>query len=322
MAINLIEAARLAANNGETKKAGIIYTFAQQSMLLQAIPTVSIAGNSYSWTREAALPTVGTRGVNEAYTESAGSTVTLSEPLKMYGGDLDVDNFIVQTGGSVARTTHEMMKAKALAQAIGYAIVKGSVNTEGGATADSKGLHGLQARYGGGFGGTAVSTSGPNAGQLVANTGASDALSLAKLDEAIMKVDRPTHLLMPKKMRINIKTLLRGSASLSMTTDEFGGPVDVYNGLPILDADINGDQAGIAFNEGASSNRCSIYAVSLAADGLHLIQNGGGVSVRDLGEQDSKPVWRTRAEWYIGLVDEFPRCVSRLYQIADSAAVA
>lgn len=322
MAINLLEAARLAANGGEDKRAGIIMTFAQQSPLLQAIPTVTIAGSAASWTREASLPSVGPRAVNEAYTESAGETETLAEPLKMYGGDLDVDNFIVRTGGSVARTTHEMMKAKALAQAIGYAIVKGSVNTEGGATAAPKGLHGLQARYGGGWGGTAVSTSGSNAGQLVANNGAGDAMSMAKLDEAILKVDNPTHLLMPKKQVINMKTYLRGSASMSYTEDAFSRRIDTYNGLPILFADVNGDQAALAYDEGASSNRGSVYVLSLGADGLNLLQNGNGIDVRDLGEQDSKPVWRTRVEWYIGLADFFPRCVARLYQIADAAAVA
>jgi hypothetical protein len=320
MAITIPEFARLAANGGETKKAGILMTFAEQSPLLRAIPIPSIAGNSYKWTREASLPEVAFRQINAAYAESTGTTEEIFESLKDVGGDLDVDNYYVETGGAAIRTTQEMMKAKALAQRIGFTLVKGSILTAGGATGDAASFDGLQSRYGGGFASTAVSTSGRNAGQLVENNGASQALSMVKLDEAILRVDRPTHLLMPKKMSINMATLLRNSSSIQQTKDEYGNIVMSYNGLPILWADINGDQAAIGFNENNDSSG-SIYVLNLSADGLHMIQSQSGISVRDLGEQDAKPVWRTRVQWLCGLVDEHPRCVSRLWHIADLPAV-
>lgn len=327
MAINILEAARLAANNGEYKKAGVLQTFAQQSMLLSAIPTPTINGNSYSWTREAVLPTVSFRQINEGYTEDVGATEKLTETLKAVGGDLDVDNYHVETGGSQIRTTHEMMKAKSLAQQIGYTLIKGAVIGGGNLSVSNETFDGLQIRYGGGAGGSggaAVDTSGVNGGQLLANDASGAALSIAKLDEAIQKVDNPTHLLMAKKMRINITSLLRNSASISTGRDEFGRLVQTYNGIPILDADQNGDLAGLAFDEydGSSDVNTSIYCLDLSESGLHMIQSPAGVSVRDLGEQESKPVWRTRVEWYCGLVDEMPRCVSRLYNITDATAVA
>lgn len=320
MAVNILEYARLAANNGEFKKAGILMTFAEKSPLLLAIPTPTIQGSAYSWTRESALPSVTFRALNEAYTESTGSTEKLTETLKAIGGDLDVDNYLIETNGAAIRTVHEMMKAKALAQQIGYTLVKGAVITGGGATGDGESFDGLQTRYGGGFGSTAVSTSGANANQLVANNGASDALSLAKLDETIQKVDNPTHLLMAKKMKVNMTTKLRNSASITTDRNVFGQLVTSYNGLPILEADVNGDQAAIGFNENNDSTT-SIYALSLSEDGLHMIQSPAGIRVTDLGEQDSKPVWRTRVEWYCAMVDEGPRCVARCYNIADLAAV-
>jgi hypothetical protein len=52
-----------------------------------------------------------------------------------------------------------------------------------------------------------------------------------------------------------------------------------------------------------------------------MIQNGG-IDVRDLGEQNSKPVFRTRVEWYCNVIDIHPRCVARLHTIADLTAVA
>lgn len=323
MAVSLYQSALIAQNNGEFKKAGILQTFAQASPLLAAMPLVSIAGNSYAWTREANLGSVGFRAVNSALAEGAGAVETRSVALKIIGGDLDVDNFLIQSHGPATRSAHETMKATLLAQTVAYQIIKGSTTAAGGATADANGFDGLQVRYGGGFGGNAVVDAGENADQIILNDGASDALSMKKLDEAIQAVDNPTHILMGKKMKVNMMAFLRNSSAVTMTKDEFGRLITSYNGLPILEADVLGTSTGLqqlAFNEGASSNRTSIYVLNLSDMGLHMVQNGG-VQVRDLGEQDSKPVYRTRVEWYCNVVDAHPRCVARLYSIADSTAV-
>ena len=322
MAVSLYQSALLAANNGEDKKAGVLMTFAQ-SPLLGAMPLVNITGNSYAWTRTAALGTTAFRGLNASYSESAGSVETRTTALKIMGGDLDVDKFLVTTHGPQVRSQHEQMKATYLAQAIAYQIIKGSTTTAGGATADAHGFDGLQVRYGGGFGSTAVSDAGENAGQIFANTGGSDALSMKDLDSAIQAVENPTHLLMPKKQRINITSYLRGSTAVQMVKDEFGRLITTYNGLPIIDADVLGTTSGLeqlGFNENNDSTT-SIYVLNMSDMGLHMIQNGG-VQVTDLGEQDSKPVFRTRVEWYCNVVDIHPRCVARLYNIADLTAVA
>lgn len=322
MAVSLYQSALIAQNNGEFKKAGILQTFAQASPLLAAMPLVSIAGNSYAWTREANLGSVGFRAVNSALAEGAGAVETRSVALKIIGGDLDVDNFLIQAHGPATRSAHETMKATLLAQTVAYQIVKGSTTAAGGATADANGFDGLQVRYGGGFGASAVVDAGENADQIIANTGASDALSIAKLDEVIQAVDNPTHILMGKKMKVNMMTKLRTSSSISTSRDEFGRIITSYAGLPILEADVLGTSSGLqqlAFNENADSTT-SIYVLNLSDMGLHMVQNGG-VQVRDLGEQDSKPVYRTRVEWYCNVVDAHPRCVARLYNIADLPAV-
>ena len=323
MAVSLYQSALIAQNNGEFKKAGILTTFAQASPLLAAMPLVSIQGNSYAWTREAGLGSVGFRAVNGTLTESAGAVETRSLALKIIGGDLDVDNFLIQAHGPQTRAAHEQMKATLMAQTVAYQIIKGSTTTAGGATADANGFDGLQVRYGGGFGSTAVVDGGENADQIIANNGASDALSVAKLDEIIQAVDNPSHLLMSKKMKVNLTSYLRNSSSISTSRDEFGRIITSYAGLPILEADVLGTATGLqqlAFNENNDSTT-SVYALSLSDMGLHMVQNGG-VQVRDLGEQDSKPVYRTRVEWYCNVVDAHPRCVARLYNIADLTAVA
>lgn len=323
MAVSLYQSALIAQNNGEFKKAGILQTFAQASPLLAAMPLVSIAGNSYAWTREANLGSVAFRAVNSALTESAGAVETRSVALKIIGGDLDVDNFLIQAHGPATRSAHETMKATLLAQTVAYQIIKGSTTAAGGATADANGFDGLQVRYGGGFGSNAVVDGGENADQILSNSGASDALSIKDLDAAIQSVDNPTHILMAKKMKVNMMAFLRNSSAVTMTKDEFGRLITTYNGLPILEADVLGTSSGLqqlGFNENNDSTT-SIYVLNLSDMGLHMVQNGG-VQVRDLGEQDSKPVHRTRVEWYCNVVDAHPRCVARLYNIADATAVA
>jgi hypothetical protein len=318
VAINIYQSAQLAANNGEFKKAGVLMTFAQSSPLLAAMPTVNITGNSYAWSRSVALGTTATRNIGEAYTEDAGAVETRSIALKIMGGDLDVDRFIVQTHGAQVRSQFEQMKAAYMAQSIAYQIVKGRTSS------DPKGFDGLQVRYGGGFSTDTVVDAGENAGQIIANTGGSDALSMKDLDVAIQATENPTHLLMSKKQRVNITSYLRGSSTaIQMVKDEFGRLVTTYNGLPILDADVLGTVSGLeqlGYNENNDSTT-SIYVLSLSDMGLHMIQNGG-IDVRDLGEQDSKPVFRTRVEWFCNFIDIHPRCVTRLYNVADLTAVA
>lgn len=322
MAISLYQSAVAAANNGEDKKAGVLMTFGSVP-LLAALPAVNINGNSYAWTRTASLGSTSFRAINAAYSEAAGALETRSVGLKIMGGDLDVDRFLVQTHGAQVRSAHEQMKALYLGQSIAYQIIKGSTTTSGGATADAHGFDGLQVRYGGGFSTTAVVDAGENASQIIANTGGSDALSMRDLDIAIQATQNPTHLLGTKKQRLNMTGYLRGSSSITQSKDEFGNIVTSYGGLPWIDADVLGTVSGLeqlGYNENNDSTT-SIYVLSMGDMGLQMIQNGG-IDVRDLGEQNSKPVYRTRVEWYCNIVDAHPRCVTRLYNIADLVAVA
>lgn len=320
-ATSLLQAALLAKQNGEDKKAGLLFTFAKQSPLLSAIPFVDIQGDSTAWTRTTSLGTVAFRGQNQGYTPNNGSVEELTVRLKAIGGEIDVDNMQVVTRGMGARTDWEMMKAAAMAQSVGYHIIKGSLNTGGGMTATPYAWDGLQAQYGGGNGSTAVSTAGVNSNQILLNTGGAG-LSIASLDEAIQKVDNPTHLLMPKKQVINITSYLRSSTSINTGRDEFGRLVTSYNGLPILHADINGDTAGLAYDENNSSST-SIYVLNLSPQATHMVQSAGGMQVTDLGQIDASPTWRTRMEWFAGFVSAMgPRDVCRLYGITNVIAIA
>jgi hypothetical protein len=312
MALTLVEAAKLMANGGQTVRASVIAMFARASDLLRAMPFQDIEGNAYAYSREAALPSVAFRGVNESYTPSTGVVNPLVEALRIAGGDLDVDTFIVQTGGSGIRSTHEELKVKSLAAEMTRVIVKGDSETE------PREFDGLQKRL---------------VGSQLIDAGATDGgdpLSLLKLDELIDTVSGPNkYLLMNKAMRRRLTAAARTTTVggyITYEKDAFGRQVTMYNDIPILTAYTDNDGTDpIAFDEigpgGSTATATSIYCLSLSPGYVSGIQNGI-MDVRDLGELQTDPLWRTRVEWFAGMVVEHGRGAGRLWGISNAAVVA
>lgn len=308
MALTLIEAAKL--ETGDVVRSAIIELYAGSSDILRVLPWTDISGNALKYNREGNLPGVGFRGVNEAFVASTGVLNPITEPLVIAGGDLDVDRFIIRTMGMGQRSTHEAMKIRSLALAFTRKFLKGDQ------LSDPREFDGLQTRIVG--------------NQLIAagSTANGTALSLAKLDEAIDQTLFPSHLIMNKAMARRLTTASRTSAvagNITFSVDEFGKRVMEYNGLPIITVDLDGDGVSILpFTEAATSGTAtatSIYVVSMGGEGVNGIQNGG-VDVRDLGELQTAPVYRTRIEWFVGLAVFNGRAATRLWSIADAAVTA
>ncbi len=310
MALTLIEAAKIALGRDESLKAAIMELYARSSDVLQYIPFESITGNALAFNREKTLPTVGFRGVNEAYTEGAGKVDPITERLTIAGGDVDVDKFLVDTGGPDQRSTQEAMKIKALSLAMTKQIIKGDT------TSDPKGFDGLQARV-------------TDSSLLIGNHASSATpLSLVKLDEAIDACEDPTHLIMNKTMRRRLTVAARTytvGGFITWDVDAFGRRVTKYNDLPILIADKDNNNDDImAFDEtdpAGTTTGSSIYVVSFNETGVVGIQNGE-MDVRDLGEIDTQPVYRTRIEWYITLAVFRFKAASRLWGFKDGVVTA
>ena len=307
MALTLVEAAKLAP---DVLSQGVIEMFAMQSDILASLPFESIPGGAVQYNREGALPGVAFRGVNESYTESTGVVNPITDSVVIAGGDIDVDRFLLQTRGQEQRAVQTEMKIKAIADSWTTKFVKGD------STSDPREFDGLQARLTG--------------NQLIeaGSTNGGDALSLAKLDSLIDAVDNPTHLIMSKAMRRRLSAAARlytVGGYVTYDLDSFGRRVMFYNDLPILVAySQNGGTEPLGFTEvgsgGATATATSIYCVSFGPGRLGGIQNGS-MSVRDLGEQDSKPVFRTRVEWYAGIALWHGRAAARLRGISDAAVV-
>jgi len=310
MALTLLEAAKLAANNGETKRAGVIAMFAEQSAWLAAMPFQNIQGNAYSYNQEGVLPGVAFRGVGEAYPESTGIINPFAEALRIAGGDLDVDKFLIDTQGAQVRARHEALKVKALAAAISNAIVKGDSES------DPRQFDGLQKRVVG--------------SQLINNgaTSGGDPLSLANLDAAIEFVPGANVIMIPRALRLRFTAAMRNqtlTGNIMQTVDQFGRTLNTYNGIPLLPAYPENDGVDpLGFNEagpGGGATSASIYVARLGEGYLSMIQNGT-MSVRDLGELQTAPLFRTRVDWNLSLVVEHGRAVSRLWGISNAAIVA
>jgi hypothetical protein len=239
MALTLVEAAKIAQNEGKDVKAAVISMFARASDILQVMPWKNINGNAYGYNREGVLPGIAFRGVNQGYTASEGIINPLTESLRICGGDLDVDTFLVRTLGAQVRSAHEELKVKALSAELTRVLIKG--NSE----SDPREFDGLQRRIAG--------------AQLIANgaTDGGNAMSLGKLDEAVDACASPTHIIMSKAVRRLLTTASRSAALsgfLEQSSDAFGRPVMMYNGLPILvPYSDNGGTEPIAFDEVGST---------------------------------------------------------------------
>jgi hypothetical protein len=131
----------------------------------------------------------------------------------------------------------------------------------------------------------------------------------------------PTHIVMNKAMQRRLTQAARDTTVGGFITydkDAFGRRVAVYNDLPILVEE--DDTEFLPFTEAATSGTAtatSIYVVSFTEGMLTGIQNGT-MRVKDLGELQSKPVYRTRVEWFAGISLMHGRSASRLWSISDA----
>jgi len=278
-------------------QSGVVEIFAAENPVLAALPFQNIAGNAFTYNVESALPGIAFRGFNEAYAESTGIINPVTESLTIIGGDSDFDvaQIAMGTGDNDTRAVHDAMKAKALTLAWLKTFFDGDTAT------NAKEFDGLNKRL---------------TGDQVIPAGANGApLDLDLLDKLVDAVrGTPSVLLMNKAMRRAVIKLARGSSVLSVGPDLFGREVTSYSGVPlaVVEEDATGsDILGFDEAQGTDNATASIYAVKFGPDALHGIQTAP-ISARDLGEIDAKPAYRTRIEWYSGLVIKHPRAVARL----------
>jgi hypothetical protein len=297
MALTLAQAAKLSQTDLQR---GVVETFLQESVILDRIPLKEIEGNAYAYNEEAALPGVEFRAVNSAYAESTGTFNQKTEALVILGGDADVDTFIAKTRSNLndQRAEQDRMKVKAASMRFQDAFINGDV------AVDANSFDGLKKR----LTGSQVLDAGENGLAVIGASSADRHTFFDKLDELLAAVKGGAEVLYMNNL---VKSWLRSAARRegfhSADRDEFGRLVDFYNGIPMLD--LGETAAGERIipqteKQGAKEGTSSIYAVRYGSDEGDRAVTGltnGGVDVRDLGELESKPAYRTRIEFFCGL---------------------
>lgn len=277
MAMTLIEANKLTQN---MLQKGVIETMAKTSGVLQRLPFVEVVGSGYAYNLVEELPEVGYRAVNGQYTENTAGVEQMVESLVILGGDADVDVFLTRTHSNLndLRAMQTELKAKATARQFEMDFFKG--------TGTSDALKGLDKRLAEGKVGTEIKK----------------ALSYEALNELLdAVVDGADCLFMSKKMRRDLLTILQKDGHyIESGSDAFGRPISMYGGVEIVPV----EDSLIPANK--------VYAVKFGTDQyVHGLSNGG-VQVRDLGELDTKPCYRTRIEFYCGLATKHKKCFAVL----------
>lgn len=318
MAVTLAEAALLSTS---PLQRGVLETFVQASPILDRLPLMTIAGNAFAYNKEATLPGVAFRAVNEAYTESTGTVVQATESLVILGGDADVDKFIVQTRGNLndQRAVQTSMKVKAAAYKFQDTFFNGDV------TVDTKAFDGLKKR----LTGAQVISSGTNGAPIVGN-GTTDAQTffdaLDALVAAVPGIDGNNGAIYANAaVAAKIRSAGRRLGGVDFVQEDITGKrVLTWNGIPVLDP--GKTAAGVSIlpqteTQGSSSVASSVYAVKFGQDEGDQAVTGltnGGVQVYDLGEIDAKPVYRTRLEFYCGLATFGGQAAARLTGVLAS----
>jgi hypothetical protein len=314
MALTLAQAAVLSQNDLQR---GVIETFVQESSVLDRIPFLSIQGNAYAYNEEGTLPGVEFRAVNSAYAESTGVVNQKTESLVILGGDADVDTFIVQTRGDLndQRAVQEAMKVKAASYKYQDAFINGDT------AVDANSFDGLKKRL------TGAQIIDAGAAGLGPVTGGHDFFDA--LDTLIAAVaGGPDALYMNSAIRAKVMSSARRLGGADFLNEELTRKrVPTYNGIPLLDIGTKADGSAIipltepSGDATPTNDTSSIYAVKFGqGEGDQSVTGltNGGVQVKDLGEIDSKPVYRTRIEFFTGLGVFGGKAAARLIHVDNA----
>ncbi len=279
MALTLAESAKL---SNDIVLQGVIETIVQESPILQMLPFVEITGNGLTYNRENTNPSATFFDVGDTWTEGTPTFTQITTPLKIIGGDADIDNYLLTTRSNVQdlQASVVRLRAKAVQQKFEDTFLNGD------SAVDTKSFDGIDKLT---TGGQSV-TMGVNGATL----------TLAKLDEVIdaVKGGQPAMLLMSKRTRRSLNTLARASGSLLQADrNDFGQMVQYYDGVPVAVSDYISDAKTV----GSSTDCSTVYAMQLGEGAVAGLSAPGGLQVETIGSLETKDATRTRVKWYVAL---------------------
>ena len=290
MALTLVEAAKLST---DMLVKGVIEAIIKESPVLQKLPFIEVEGNSLKYNREKTLPAASFYAVGDTWTESTPTFTQMSATLCILGGDADVDNYIKQTRSNIQDIEAAVIELKA--KAVRYKFEETFIY--GDTAADSKAFDGLRK----------LINTGQASSQVISMGDSGASLTLEKLDELIdaVKGGKPDLLMMSRRSRRKLNSLMRGLGSIQVEKDDFGNFVQLYNDVPIAVNDFILDTHVVSggVETATTGGDCStIYAFQTGEGAICGIQNKG-IQVERIGSLETKDATRTRIKWYVSLVD-------------------
>ncbi|MCM8749459.1 phage major capsid protein [Thermomicrobiaceae bacterium CFH 74404] len=287
-----VEAAKL---TNDLLLRGVIETIVKESSVLLMLPFMEVTGTALTYNREATMPQAQFYDVGDTWAEATPTFTQVTVPLRILGGDADIDNFLQQTYANPNDLEAVVLESRA--KAVAYAFTESFFI--GDSTANPKSFDGLRKLV------PAAQTISPGA-----NGGS---LTLDLMDQLIdlVKPGKPDALLMSKRTRRKLSALRRASGNLLETdVDQFGRRALFYDGIPILVDDFIPDNETL----GTGTNLSSIYAVKFGSAGVMGLENGG-IQVVRVGDLETKDASRWRVKWYVSLAVFSELGVARLQGI-------
>ena len=290
MALTLTEASKL---SNDMLLSGVLETVIKDSPVLQQLPFIEVMGNSLTYNRENSLPDIAFYDVGDEWDESTPTFEQKTANLKIIGGDADVDNFLKATRSNVQDLEAAIieMKAKALRHKFEEIFIYGDSET------NTKQFDGIRK----------LIDTGTESDQVIAVSASGGSLSLDNLDELIdaVKGDKPDMLLMSRRSRRKINSLVRGNGSMLVTDrDKWGNFIQLWDSIPIgvndwiLDTHIVADGVETATTGGECS---TIYAIRFGEGALCGLSSPGFLQVEPIGQLENKDASRTRVKWYCSM---------------------
>ncbi len=297
--------------------------FIMESNPLDQIPWQTNKSLSIGIVAMDTLPSVSWRKVNAAYSESTGTTKQKVESKYIFGHDIDVDVVIAKASDTVigARQLQRKMSAQAMAFEFNDRFINGA------ATADD--IKGLMYRvtdiYNEGYTGQYIDGGSAtiNRGMLYDTTERNYFMDKLNLLLHSIAGHKASAMYMNSKMLLAIESAFRREKYLAQDKDQFDRVVTFYHETPMYDIGLKADQSTeiITNTETLSggTEETSIYAAKYGEDEFLWGLQQEPLQVRDLHEIDSKPVYRDRVEWVVGLAHSNPRSIARLFGLVPNA---
>lgn len=291
----------------DTARKGILEIIEQNAPIVSALPWTPVDTMEYTFFREGELPSAGSRNINAGYTPSTGSIEKIGIPLKIIGGEFDIDQFLLDQAGDIDDLFGRQMSLRQKANAFHVE----ELIFEGNSLTTISAFDGLRTLISG--------------GQLHTHSATGAVISLASLEAALDLVPGATHLWMNRTLRTDLLGILNDPTSGSghprvhyPGMDDMGKPVEMYGAARIMVVERMDDGSTIlAFDEDpgdSTSDTASIYVARVADDAFHGCQGKRGpADSREIGEDWDEPRRKGRAEWYVNIAVEHPRCVCRSF---------